>query len=106
MDGVWIVPSPIWVFLKIEGKTPKMDGLQWKTLSKFMIWGVTSHYFWKATHIFSYFGSCIRPQDAANESFRLGIPSTRPRLKNMGDNFVILDPSHARHRWGHQNLGF
>ena len=24
---------------------PKMDGLQWKTLSKWMIWGY--HYFWK-----------------------------------------------------------
>ena len=24
---------------KNRGKTPKMDGLQWKTLLKFMIWG-------------------------------------------------------------------
>ena len=31
---------PIWVFPKIRGKTPKMDGLSWKTLLKWIIWGV------------------------------------------------------------------
>ena len=34
-----------WMFPKIGGKPPKMDGLKWKTLLKWMIWGY--HYFWK-----------------------------------------------------------
>ena len=29
----------MWVFPKIGGNHPKMDGLQWKTLLKWMIWG-------------------------------------------------------------------
>ena len=33
----------IWVFPKIM--VPKMDGLEWKTLLTWMIWGY--HYFWK-----------------------------------------------------------
>ena len=35
---------------KNRGKTPKMDGLYWKTLLKFMIWGYP--YFW--THPYSF----------------------------------------------------
>ena len=39
----------IWVFPKI-GKHPKMDGLQWKTLLKWMIWGYP--YFRKHPYIY------------------------------------------------------
>ena len=34
------------MFPKIGGKTPKMDGLYWKTLLKWLIWGAHP-YFWK-----------------------------------------------------------
>ena len=34
---------------KKRGKTPKMDGLSWKTLLKWMIWGYP--YFWKHPYI-------------------------------------------------------
>ena len=43
----------ICVFPKIGGKTPKMDGLKWKTLLKWMIWGY--HYFWKHPYCFDFF---------------------------------------------------
>ena len=35
---------------KNRGNYPKMDGLQWNTLLKWMIWGY--HYFWKHPHGF------------------------------------------------------
>ena len=40
----------IWVFSKNRG-TPKMFGLQWKTLLKWMIWGY--HYFRKHSYIYT-----------------------------------------------------
>ena len=41
----------VWVFPKIVGKPPKMDGeKKWKTLLKWMIWGET-HYFRKHPYI-------------------------------------------------------
>ena len=42
----------IWVFPKIGGKPPQMDGLQWKTLLKSMIWGYP--YFCKHPYISLY----------------------------------------------------
>ena len=35
---------------KNRGKTPKMDGLQWNTLLKWMIWGAHP-YFWKHPYL-------------------------------------------------------
>ena len=34
---------------KNRGKNPKMDGLYWKTLLKWMIWGYP--YFWKHPYV-------------------------------------------------------
>ena len=48
----------IWVFPKIG--VPKMDGLLWKTLLKWMIWGAKNPYFWFNTHISSQKPACSK----------------------------------------------
>ena len=50
---------------KNRGKTPKMDGLKWKILWKWMIWGENLHYFWKHPYIHTFFGIHTKKRQTA-----------------------------------------
>ena len=89
------VLTKTWVFPKI-GVPPKMDGLWWKTLLKWMIWGY--HYFWKHPHAKNLASSWV-PQSSYISSlkvlFRFWWLSSQPILWKICEpsNWVNMFPN-------------
>ena len=93
---IWMFMVSIWVFPKIGVQYPKMDGLWWKTLLKWMICGY--HYFWKHPYVswcfmvslYSEYGTSTDPPEPhIAATLQLGSPGISGTLLSQ----TILHPS-------------